>query len=109
MHEYSFEVYNRRHAGHVTYSLRKTKDGWHISHIAINGDCKPDGSDLFYTNFEQNYISFPSGFGSFLNHVWSLLDTQEITEDQAQSKLQELADWVSACEKGQPNWKGWNL
>lgn len=109
MNEFSFEVYNRRHDGQVTYNLRKIPDGWHISHIAINGDCKPDGSDLFYSNFEQNYINFPSGFGGFLSHLWSRLDTAEITTEDAQAKLQELADWVSACEKSQPTWKGWNV
>lgn len=109
MNEFSFEVYNRRHDGQVTYKLRKLSDGWHISHFAINGDCKPDGSDLFYKNFEQNHINFPSGFGDFLHHLWSRLDTAEFTTEEAQAKLQELADWVSACEKSQPNWEGWNV
>ncbi|NTV10772.1 MAG: hypothetical protein HGA47_08345 [Zoogloea sp.] len=109
MSEFRFEVYSRRHGGHVTYSLRKTSDGWHLAHIAINGDCKPDGSEFFYRNFDQNYINFPSGFGLFLNHVWSQLDAKEISNGEAQSKLQELAEWVSLCERNQPNWKGWNI
>ena len=56
MIEFRFEVYNRRHGGNVTYSLKKTKTGWYIAHIAINGECKPDGSDLFYKNFEQDKV-----------------------------------------------------
>lgn len=106
---FSFAVYNRRRDGHVTYDLQKTPDGWHIEHIAINGDCKPDGTDLFYKNLEQDNINFPSGFGYFLSHLWSSLDTAEITTEEAQAKLQELADWISTCERSQPNWEGWNV
>jgi hypothetical protein len=109
MNQYEFRVYNRRHDNEVTYTVTKTPTGWHIRHIAINGDCKPDGSPLFYENFDQDYINHPSGFGGYLEYIWSGLNTEELSSSDAQARLQELADWVSACERSQPEWKGWNV
>jgi len=40
--------------------------------------------------------------------LWKKIDNHEINREEAQIKLQELADWVSLCEKGQPEWEGWN-
>lgn len=67
MTEYTFRVYNNRRNNEITYTITKTEIGWHIRHIAINVDCKPDGSPFFYANFDQDYIKYPSGFVCFLN------------------------------------------
>ena len=108
MTEYTFKVYNNRRNSELTYRVKKSEKGWYISHIAINGDCEPDGTPYFYTNFDQDYIKYPSGFGSFLKHLWELLEDEIIDNEAAQEKMQQLADWVTVCEKSQPRWKGWN-
>ena len=109
MNQFEFRVYNPRHKSHVTYNFTKTKAGWHVRHIAINGDAKPDGSPFVYDNFNQDFIAYPSNFGDFLEWVWKGLDREELSDSDAQTKLQELADWVSVCERSQPQWKGWNI
>jgi hypothetical protein len=108
MNNLNFEVYNCRRDDAVTYRVNKTDNGWHISHIAINGDCEPDGSPYFYINFKQDYINYPSGFGNSLEWLWKQIENQAVDHEEAQVKLQELADWVSVCEKEQPQWQGWN-
>lgn len=105
---FNFRIFTRRWNSMVTYNVTKTTNGWHICHIAINGDCEPDGSPYFYSNFDQDYVAYPSNFGSFLDHIWAALDRKEMNDTDAQEKLQELADWVSNCERSQPEWKGWN-
>ena len=108
MSQFDFRVYNRRHNNEITYTLTHTATGWHVQHIAINGESKPDGTPIVYANFEQDFINYPSSFGSFLEHIWSSLKSGEISNSDAQEKVQELANWVSACERSQPEWKGWN-
>ena len=109
MNQFEFRVYSRRHKSLATYNLTKTKAGWHVRHIAINGDAKPDGAPFVYDNFDQDFIAYPSSIGSFLEWIWNGLDRDELTSSDAQVKLQELADWVSACERSQPEWKEWNV
>jgi hypothetical protein len=106
---YEFTVFTSRFQADRTYRIAKTKSGWHISHIAINGDCKPDGSPFLYENFEQDGVHFPSGIDGFLENVWNRLTEGSINTEVAQQRLQQLADWVSECEKSQPKWKGWNV
>jgi len=70
MKEFNFVVYNRRHSCDLTYKVTKKDEGWHISANAINGDCEPDGTHYFYSNFDQDNISYPKEFGTFLTRLW---------------------------------------
>ena len=108
MNDMKFTIYNNRRSCDLTYTVKKTSRGWHISHIAINGECEPDGTPYFYENFDQDNISYPSGFSAALAWLWEMIDNEELPFDDSQNKLQELADWVSHCEKSQPKWRGWN-
>ncbi|MDX1491309.1 MAG: hypothetical protein R3332_08480 [Pseudohongiellaceae bacterium] len=109
MDEFSFKVHANRWGSTSTYKVRKTDTGWHVAHIAINGDCEPDGSPFLYSNFKQDHICYPSGLGNQLEWLWRQIDECEIDWEDAQEKLQELGDWVSTCEKAEPLWSGWNL
>lgn len=108
MRIFEFRFYTRRWNNTVTLNVRKTDTGWHISHIAINGDCDPDGSPFLYANLRQDNVKYPEGIGRFMNFVWEQLHHGEIDEDRAQEMLSELGAWVSECESSQPNWKSWN-
>ena len=107
--EYTFEVYNNRRNNILKYKLKITQSGWNIRHIAINGDCKPNGKKLFYENFDQDFISYPIDFGDYLEWLWNKRINGKITDSETQVKLQELADWVTTCEKSVPKWKGYNI
>ena len=108
MNEFTFEVYSNLRSSNLTYNIKYTDTGWNIRHIAINGDCEPDGKPFFYENFEQDLIDFPSGFGEYLEWLWKQITNTSISNEKIQDKLQELADWVTTCEKNKPFWKGWN-
>lgn len=109
INDLTFEVYANRWLCKREYRVNKTSQGWYLKHIAINGDCTPDGNPYFYTNFDQDYITYPNQFGDFLEWLWNAINNNEIDRENAQNKLQELANWVSECEKCQPKWNGWNV
>ncbi|MEQ4313159.1 hypothetical protein ABNM01_10965 [Pseudomonas syringae] len=46
--------------------------------------------------------------GTFLGFVWRQLDIGDIDEERAQQMIQEIGDWITACETSQPLWKVWN-
>lgn len=108
MEDLTFEVYNNRFSSIVKYEVNKTDKGWFVSHIAINGNCAPNGTPYFHANFDQDLINYPSGFNDTLEWLWGEINNGEIDREEAQKKLQELADWVSVCEKSTPLWEGWN-
>ncbi len=106
--KFSFTVYSRRWGYTDTYCIEHNSVGWHVSHMALNGQCTPDGTPYLYGNFEQGLINYPSGFAGMLTNLWDLIDCGAITQTFAQSRIQQLADWVSNTEKNTPKWPGYN-
>nr|VFK53535.1 MAG: hypothetical protein BECKTUN1418F_GA0071002_102311 [Candidatus Kentron sp. TUN]VFK55624.1 MAG: hypothetical protein BECKTUN1418E_GA0071001_103111 [Candidatus Kentron sp. TUN] len=109
MKDLKFKVFNRKRESTLTYRINHTSKRWHIAHIAINGDCEPDGTHLFYANFNQDYISYPRNFGNYLEWLWEQVNEGVFDKEETQKKLQELADWVTTCEQSCPEWEGWNV
>ncbi|TFW09451.1 hypothetical protein E4K72_05920 [Oxalobacteraceae bacterium OM1] len=64
--------------------MRKTATGWHISHIAINGDTDCEGAPGLAANPHQDNVKFPHDVGAFLGFVWDQLDGSVIDNDRAQ-------------------------
>lgn len=106
--EFNFTVFSNRWGHHATYQINKTNDGWYVKHIAINGDCAPDGKPFLFSNLDQDNISYPHRTGWYLEYLWNQLHNEVISYEEAQLHLQELADWINDCEKSQPKWPGWN-
>lgn len=108
MNQYKLTFFTRRWSANVTLDVKKIDTGWHISHIAINGDADPQGKPILEENLHQDYVQFPHGVGGFLGFIWEQLHNQEIDAQRAQDMLDELGNWISTCESSQPVWKPWN-
>jgi hypothetical protein len=106
--DFKLTFYARRWNNTVTLNVRKTDTGWHISHIAINGDTDREGAPLLQANLQQDNVTIPSGLGGFMAFVWKKLDRGEVDNERAQEMLNEVGNWISTCEKSQPIWKEWN-
>ncbi|OAI93382.1 hypothetical protein [Pseudomonas putida] len=108
MNDFALTYWTRRFSAKTTLKVRKTQTGWHISHIAIFGDTDHEGAPILEANLEQDNVKFPKGVGAFLGFVWEQLDEGEIDAERAQEMIQEIGDWITACETSQPQWKVWN-
>jgi len=102
--EFKFKVYSKRWKHYDTYKLTRIETRWHVKHIAINGDCNPEGKPYLIKNFEQDNISYPSGLLSMLGSIWRHADEEGLSKEQIQEKINELTEWVSLCEKKKPSW-----
>jgi hypothetical protein len=109
MGHFKFKFYTRRFGSDVTLNVRKTDTGWHISHIAINGDTGPSGDPFLYANLHQDNVHFPYGLDGFFVFIWGQLHDNAIDDERAQAMFDELGEWVSTCEGSQPRWKTWNV
>jgi hypothetical protein len=109
MKDFKLTFYTRRWTSNVTLNVKKTDTGWHISHIAINGDADREGAPLLAANLQQDGVKYPAGLGGFMEFIWEKLHNEEIDGDRAQAMLTELGTWISTCESSQPVWKEWSV
>ena len=107
--EMTFSVYTRRWGHPDTYRIKRTIDGWEISHIAINGKCDKDGKGSLMENLYHDSIFFPEdGVKHALSCLWEEAEEGNLMLEELQKKLQQIADWISSVEKvvgeNQPDW-----
>lgn len=101
--DFKFRVYGRKYMHDDYYSVKFNKDGWHIGHIAICGQCEKDGTPCLYDNFRQDCISYPEGMKGDMEYLWEMYDADRITAAEVQDKLNKLGDWVDATGNARPN------
>lgn len=107
--ELKFKVFSRRWGHDDIYTVERRTDGWYASHIAESGTSEKDGTGALLKNLKHDLISFPEeGIKYALNQLWNMADEREMSVDELQIKLQEIADWISEVEKTvgeyQPSW-----
>ncbi|WP_339171294.1 hypothetical protein NSQ55_03640 [Paenibacillus sp. FSL H7-0943] len=105
----NFSVYNRRWGHPDVYRIERTVDGWLVNHIAINGKCAKDGEGALMMNLHHDSIFFPEdGVKHALSNLWDDAEDGNLSLEELQVKLQQIADWISIVEKtvgeNQPDW-----
>lgn len=108
MDDFKLKFFTRRWKSDVTLNVKKTDKGWHISHMAINGDTDQEGAPILVANLRQDNVEYPVGVGRFLGFIWQQLDDEDIDSERAQQMFDEVGKWISTCESSQPVWKPWN-
>ena len=103
--ELDFRVFTRRWEHYDTYRFTRITTGWHREFKVHTGDCNPKGEPYFYSNFRQDYVSYPNDLPDVLELLWEHAD--ELTEEELQEKMNEIAEWVNACERAHPSWNGY--
>ena len=108
-HEMIFSVYTRRWGYSNNYAVHRTIDGWDVRYIAINGECDKDGTNMLFTNLDQDCVFYPKdGVKHAMTELWKQADEGVLSLQELQEKLQQIADWISCVERavgeGQPDW-----
>lgn len=108
--DFSFRVFSRRWGHDDTYLVKRTEDGWIISHHAISGPCDKGGRPYLFENLRHDSIQFPARMEGWMEWLWDRACTEGLTQTQVQEALQQLADWVSTTERNRPSdgvWEGY--
>lgn len=101
--KFEFRVYSARWGHDDVYTILCTEDGWNVSHVAINGPCKPDGSPVLYKNLDQDSIAYPEAMKSDMEYIWEKHKDGTLSAAEVQEKLNLLAQWVEATAAARPN------
>jgi hypothetical protein len=107
--ELTFEVFTTRWGHEDRYRMKRTIYGWYVKHISINGYSQKNGIGALFSNFRQDGVFYPEdGVKHALETLWNDADNSEMSADELQKRLQEIAYWVSEVEKAtkstQPSW-----
>lgn len=108
--EFAFRVYSRRWGHKDTYKIKRTADGWTVTHIMIGGPCDKGGRPFLFENLRHDSIHFPEGLDGWLEWLWNKAASAGLSAEQVQQGIQELAEWVSSTEKNAPQggvWEGY--
>lgn len=104
-----FKVYSERWGNYDVYTIERTINGWNAYFLAQhNKGVSKDGSDSIIPILEHDSIDYPKELKYCLELLWDSADSDEMTIDELQDKIDELAKWVSEVEKVtkdfQPSW-----
>lgn len=109
-----FPVYTNRWGHEDIYSVKRTYKGWYVSNLAISGESKPNGKGFSYgdededddstgggfiDNFNQDYVEYPKSFHYIIERLWEMADQTEMSINELQEKLLEVARLISEVEK----------
>ncbi len=92
-------VYSQRWGHDDTYGIQITPAGWHITHIAINGDCDPSGEPVLFENLKQDFIKYSPEIPIMMSHLWHDAIDQKFSEVDIQKRLDEIGAVIRTTEK----------
>lgn len=98
--QFTFTVYSRRWGHTDTYRITLIKTGWHVAYVSIQGDCTPNGEPFLQKNLRQDSIQHPASLGDAME--WLFNEHPELTDEELQEGLNQVAEWVSITEKATP-------
>lgn len=107
--QFIMSIYTRRWGHDDSYQVKRIENGWYINNISIGGDCDKTGHPYLYRNFNQDYVNYPKAIPRYMEILWDKCADEGLTKENVQIALDELAKWISACEKNSPSgiWGGW--
>ncbi len=101
-HEFNFSVYSRRWGHDDIYHVKRTSKGWEIGHIGWGGPCNKKGQPFLFENLDHDGINYPEELPGYMQWLWDQAKEEGLTHEQVQDALDQLARWVSLCEKNSP-------
>ncbi len=97
-----FRISTRRWNGIDIYHIRLTDTGWYVGHMAIHGDCTPDGEPFLPDNLNQDSVRYSrSELGVRMSRLWQRAKSENLSGEAIQAGLDEIADWITTTETSQ--------
>ncbi|KOP65500.1 hypothetical protein AMS62_09740 [Bacillus sp. FJAT-18019] len=100
-HTFDFLVFSRRWGHRDRYKITRNEQGWHVS-FNENEQGDKTGAPVLYRFFDHDSINYPEELPGYLKWLWIQAEEQGLSHDEVQESINDLADWVSACESSTP-------
>ncbi len=101
-HVFKFRVYSHKWGQKATYHLTRNIDGWFCEFKTHNEQGDKSGYPILYKIFNDDAISYPHDLPRFMGWLWTQACEKGLSHSDVQKALEDLADWVSHCERCVP-------
>lgn len=98
--ELEFKVYSRRWGHKDTYSVVRTTEGWNC--IFFTKYVGGKNGEAILNSMVHDGISYPISLEYDFKTLWDLADNSEMSLEELQCKISEIAEWVSEVEESKP-------
>ncbi len=100
--KFDFRIYTRRWGHYDYYGLTRTVDGWKIEGGSeFENQANKKGKPALFEALKHDSVSYPRTLGIFLEQVW-VKASEGANKEVIQEALNDLAEWISLCEKSTP-------
>ena len=101
-HDFKMQVYSRRWGHKDEYKIKRTETGWLFEFGARGGPCDKLGKPNLYNILDADSINYPEELGGYIEWLWNQAKDEGLSHEEVQSALDDIADWISACEINTP-------
>ena len=101
--EFEFEIYTRRWGHTDFYALTRTETGWRITGASAfnNNETDKSGQPGVFSALQHDSVSYPYNIGLLLEWTWDKA-SEGATREEVQAAINDIAKWISLCEKNTP-------
>jgi len=104
--EFRIDIFIRRLRHYEIFLIEPTGSGWNLKNFP-NGRSDPNGQGGIIMQLDRNFVNVPPQAGDYLEWLWKQIQIGKIKgQDEIQQMLNDIAGWISICEKATPKWKG---
>ncbi|TKC98285.1 hypothetical protein [Polyangium fumosum] len=100
-HEFDFNVFSRRWGYRDTFRLTRNPQGWHVAFMN-SGQSDKDGRPHLFELLDGENINYPRALPGYFGWLWDCAKENGLSHEEVQNAINELADWVSECERTSP-------
>ncbi len=97
--------YTRRRESDNFCDIEKTSDGWVITATGLtteSGPCDSYGKPSLFDIFDHDSVNYPEELGGYMDFLWRHAEEKNMDNDEIQTHLNALGEWVSIVEKNSP-------
>ncbi len=102
-HKFKLRVFCQKWGYKDTYCLTRNVNGWFCEFNTHNGQGDKSAGPILYQILEHDSISYPHDLPRFMSWLWMQAYEKGLCHGDVQKALDDLADWISHCEKCVPH------
>ncbi len=101
--KFKFKIYTRRWGHYDTYNIVRTALGWKFEGTmkSNSGECDKSCDPYLYSTLDHDSVSYPRNIGELFEWLWEKA-ADGLCEDEVQKSIEDIAEWISICERNVP-------